>query len=99
MYAAEFWARNCASRRWFLLLAEPDIHLLSRARGPSQKIEFVFSASLETTQRGPQKIALLCPVPNLQDLAACTLSNSVFSLARGGYAAALLWFSAVTKSR
>ena len=36
---------------WFLHFAEPDIHLLSRARRPSQKIEFVFAASLETIRR------------------------------------------------
>lgn len=57
-----FSARNCASRQWFLLFAEPDIHLLSLARRPSQKIEFVFSASLETIRREPQEITLRCSV-------------------------------------
>src|SRR3982074_3625114 len=73
-----------ASRQWFLLLAEPDIHLLSPARRPSQKIEFVFSASLETIRRVPQEIALRRPVGHSRDLAACTLSHSVLFLASGG---------------
>jgi hypothetical protein len=39
---------------WFLLFAEPDIHLLSQAPGePSQKIEFVFTASPETIRAEP----------------------------------------------
>jgi hypothetical protein len=64
---------TCASRRWFLLFAEPDIHWLSRARRPSQKIEFVFSASPETIRREPLEFDLLRSVGNLQDLAACAL--------------------------
>ncbi len=36
--------------------AEPDIHLLPRAReGLSQKIEFVFSASLKTVSGEPEE--------------------------------------------
>jgi hypothetical protein len=33
---------------WSMQSAGPDIHLQPRAQGPSQKIEFVFSASPET---------------------------------------------------
>src|SRR5882724_1366399 len=36
-------ARLRASRRWFLLDREPDIHLLSRPRRALQKIELVIS--------------------------------------------------------
>src|SRR5215472_17501790 len=35
--------------------AEPDIHSLSQAHGPSQKIEFVFAASPETIRREPRE--------------------------------------------
>ena len=54
-------------------LAEPYIHLLSRTRRPSQKIKFVFSASLETIRREPREISLRRPVGHLQDLAVCVL--------------------------
>ena len=64
--------------------AEPDIHLLSQAGGPSQKIEFVFAASPETIRREPREFDLRRSVGNLQDLAACALCNSVFSPAGGG---------------
>src|SRR5438270_1262122 len=68
-------------RNWCLsavvpALAEPDIHLLSRARRPSQKIECVFSASLETIRREPREISLRRPVGHLQDLAVCALRIS-----------------------
>ena len=67
-----------ASRRWFLLFAEPDIHLLSPAPwGPSQKIECVFAASPETIRREPREFDLLCSVGHLRDLAACALCNPV----------------------
>src|SRR5215469_9461330 len=50
--------------------AEPDIHSLSQAHGPSQKIEFVFAASPETIRREPREWS-----PSLsrlwRDLAAC----------------------------
>ena len=71
---------------WFLRFAEPDIHLLPRAmKWPSQKIEFVFSASLETIRREPLEITLLRSVGNQQDLAVCALCNPVcFSLISGG---------------
>jgi len=48
----------------FLLYAEPDIHSLSRARRPSQKIEFVFSASPETIRREPRESDLRRSVGN-----------------------------------
>jgi hypothetical protein len=52
---------------------------------PSQKIEFVFSASLETIRREPLEITLLRSVGNQQDLAVCALCNSVyFSVISGG---------------
>jgi hypothetical protein len=57
--------------------AEPDIHLLSRARGPSQKIEFVFSASPETIRREPREFDLLRSVGHLRDLASCAPWNPV----------------------
>jgi len=47
-------ARLCASRPVVPAFAEPDIHLLSRApKEPSQKIEYVFSASPETIRGEP----------------------------------------------
>jgi hypothetical protein len=85
-HIAESSARGCASRRWFLRFAEPDIHLLPPAmKWPSQKIEFVFSASLETIRREPREITPLRSVGNQQDLAVCALCNSVwFSLISDG---------------
>src|SRR5260370_33937318 len=66
-----------ASRHRFLRWAEPDIHLLSRApKGPSQKIEFVFSASPETIRREPREDDLLRSVGNMQDLAVCAICSS-----------------------
>src|SRR5947209_18087243 len=50
---------------------------------PSQKIEFVFSASPETIRRRPREIALRRPVGHRQDLAACAPCNP-FSPAVGG---------------
>jgi hypothetical protein len=55
--------------------AEPDIHSLSRARGPSQKIECVFSASPETVRRKPQEFHLRCSVGQWRDLAVCALCD------------------------
>src|SRR5580704_19762586 len=51
--------------------AEPDIHSLSRAQRPSQKIECVFSASPETVRRKPREVRLLRSVGQWQDLAVC----------------------------
>jgi hypothetical protein len=52
---------------------------------PSQKIEFVFSASLEAIRREPREITLLRSVGKQQDLAVCALCNPVcFSLISGG---------------
>jgi hypothetical protein len=46
---------------------------VSDPEGPSQKIEFVFSASPETIRREPRELDLLRSVGQLQDLAACAL--------------------------
>src|SRR6266852_61368 len=45
-------ARLRASRRWFLFDREPDIHLLSRPRRASQKIEFVISCQSRNNSMG-----------------------------------------------
>src|SRR3989454_399028 len=45
-------ARLRASRRWFLLDREPDIHLLSRPRRASQKIELVISCQSRNNSMG-----------------------------------------------
>ncbi len=54
-------ARKSASRRRFQHSAEPDIHFAaSKLREePSQKVEFVFSASPETIRREPPECNLL----------------------------------------
>ena len=52
---------------------------VSGPEGPSQKIEFVFSASPETTRREPQEFDLLRSVGKQQDLAACALCNPEIS--------------------
>jgi hypothetical protein len=69
---------------------------VSGLEGPSQKIEFVFSASPETIRREPRESDLLRSVGKMQDLAGCGFlhpgdSGSV-------YAAAVLRSSAGTKS-
>ena len=55
--------------------AEPDIHSLSRAQRPSQKIECVFSASPETVRREPREFHLRCSVGQWRDLAVCALCD------------------------
>src|SRR6266436_904826 len=45
-------ARLRASRRWFLFDREPDLHLLSRPRRASQKIEFVISCQSRNNSMG-----------------------------------------------
>ena len=50
---------------------------VSGSEGPSQKIEFVFSASPETFRREPPEFDLLRSVGKQQDLAACALCNPV----------------------
>ena len=81
--------------------AEPDIHLLSRAQRPSQKIECVFSASHETVRREPREFHLRCSVGQRRDLAVCALCDpGVFSFRWPGFqAASHLPSSAGTKSR
>src|SRR5258708_30586267 len=56
--------------------AEPDIHSLSWARRPSQKIECVFSASPETVRREPREFHLRCSVGQRRDLAVCALCDT-----------------------
>jgi hypothetical protein len=48
----------------------------SGLKGPSQKIEFVFSASPETIRREPRESDLLRSVGNMQDLAVCAFCSS-----------------------
>ena len=75
----------CLSAR-FLRYAEPSIHLLPRATaGPqlSQKIEFVFSASPETSGREPRELALRRPAVKVRDLADCAPSDVFFSGSSG----------------
>src|SRR5436190_10358969 len=81
--------------------AEPDIHSLSRARRPSQKIECVFSASPETVRREPREFHLRCSVGQWRDLAVCALYDpGAFSFRWPGFqAASHLPSSAGTKSR
>ena len=49
---------------------------VSGLEGPSQKIEFVFSASPETIRREPREGDLLRSVGNRQDLAVCAFCSS-----------------------
>ena len=68
--------------------AGPDIHLLPLARKPSQMIECVFSASLETIRREPPESELLRSVAYQRDLAACASIDPdvfVFSFVRKGF--------------
>jgi hypothetical protein len=60
--------------------AEPDIHSLSQALRPSQKIECVFSASPETIRREPLEFYLHRSVGYMQDLAVCALCDPVLFL-------------------
>jgi hypothetical protein len=57
---------------------------VSGLEGPSQKIEFVFSASPETIRREPRECDLLRSVGKMQDLAVCAffilLSSTAFML-------------------
>jgi hypothetical protein len=69
---------------------------VSGSEEPSQKIEFVFSASPETIRREPRECDLLRSVGNRQDLAVCAFYSSC--LFRQYYAAAVLRSSAGVKS-
>jgi len=51
---------------------------VSGSEKPSQKIEFVFSASPETIRREPREGDLLRSVGNMQDLAVCAFCSSCF---------------------
>src|SRR5438105_3444542 len=62
----------------FLRYAEPSIHLLPRAAAEPrlpQKIEFVFSASPETSGREPQELPLHRPDVKVRNLADCAPSD------------------------
>jgi hypothetical protein len=75
----------CASRRGSCLSQNRTSIRCLRPCGPSQKIEFVFSASPETIRREPLEFYLHRSVAYQQDLAVCALCNPVaFSLAGGG---------------
>ena len=52
--------------------------------GPSQKIEFVFSASPETIRREPRECDLLRSVGYRRDLAVCAPCNPVIFFTRSG---------------
>src|ERR1039458_1833613 len=52
--------------------------------GPSQKIEFVFSASPETIRREPRECDLLRSVGQLRDLAVCAPCNPVIFFSHSG---------------
>src|SRR5580693_4733014 len=72
---------TCASRRWFLPSKNRTSICCLGPRGPSQKIEFVFSASPETIRREPREFQLLRSVGHLQDPAVCAPFDPViFSL-------------------
>jgi len=60
-------------RGWWPLLSSRTGHpfAASGSREPSQMIECVFSASLETIRREPPELKLLRSVAYQQDLAAC----------------------------
>src|SRR2546422_11272669 len=62
-------ARLRASRRWFLFDSEPDIHLVSRPRRASQKIELVDSPQSRNNSMGaagayPPSLIRLLARPN-----------------------------------
>ena len=65
---------GCSTRNVCLSASVPALgrtrhpFAVSGLEGPSQKIEFVFSASPETIRREPREIDLLCSVGNRQDL-------------------------------
>jgi hypothetical protein len=75
---AEPLSSHFASRRWFLPFAEPDIHSLSRARRPSQKIECVFSASPETVRRKPRELISLAQSVSGGTWQSASLCDPVF---------------------
>jgi len=51
---------------------------VSDSEEPSQKIEFVYSASPETIRREPRECDLLRSVGNMQDLAVCAFLFILF---------------------
>jgi len=67
---------TCASRRWFLPLAEPDIHLLSPA--PEGLLRRLSLCSLPVPKQSEGSLGSLrsfCSVGHLRDLAACASCN------------------------
>src|SRR5450631_903936 len=75
---------TCASRHWFLLCRTRHLFAVSGPVGPSQKIEFVFSASPETIRREPRECDLLRSVGQLRDLAVCAPCNPVIFFSHSG---------------
>jgi hypothetical protein len=62
---------------WFLPLQNQTSICCLGPVGPSQKIEFVFSASPETIRREPRELDFLRSVGQLWDLAVCAPCNPV----------------------
>src|SRR5439155_20074456 len=68
---------GCSTRKICLSASVPALgrsrhpFAVSDSEEPSQKIEFVFSASPETIRREPREFDLLHSVGNMQDLAVC----------------------------
>src|ERR1019366_9034942 len=76
---------TCASRRWFLPSQNQTSICCLGPVGPSQKIEFVFSASPETIRREPRECDLLRSVGQLRDLAVCAPCNPVIFFSHRGW--------------
>ena len=80
--ACESSLPGCSTRNVCLPASVPALgrtrhpFAVSGLEGPSQKIEFVFSASPETIRREPRECDLLRSVGNRQDLAVCAFCSS-----------------------
>ena len=78
-------ARNvCLSAGGSCLRRTRHLFAVSGPVGPSQKIEFVFSASPETIRREPRECDLLRSVGQLRDLAVCAPCNPVIFFSHSG---------------
>ena len=80
-YARTRSSHTCLSA-WFLPSQNRTSIRCLRPCGPSQKIEFVFSASPETIRREPQEFYFHRSVGDRQDLAVCALWNPVAFFSR-----------------
>ena len=95
-------APGCSTRNACLSASVPALgrtrhpFAVSGSEEPSQKIEFVFSASPETIRREPRDGELLRSVGKMQDLAVCAFF--ILFLSAVAYAAAVLRSSAGVKS-